>query len=108
MRFGQSVLVEPHRLRVHLTLLSTELGGRSKPVFSGYRCQWRCTRKPEWNDAKVEFDDKRLDPGATTEATLTLSVPSCWRGLVEVGDALEGGEGSRVVATAVVLAITGP
>lgn len=59
MRFGQSVLVEPHRLRVHLTLLSTELGGRSKPVFSGYRCQWRCTRKPEWNDAKLELQKQR-------------------------------------------------
>lgn len=107
VQFGQSELVEPNRLRVRVYLLPRELGGRTKPVFSGYRCQWRSGRKPEWNDAKVEFDDERLDPGASTDATLTLSVPLYWRGVVEVGDELEGGEGSRVVATATVLEVIG-
>lgn len=107
LQVGQSAHVEPHRLRVRVNLLTGDMGGRSKPVFSGYRCQWRSARKPEWNDAKVEFDDERLNPGAATDATLTLSVPSSWRGVVEVGDSLEGGEGSRVVATATVLAVMG-
>lgn len=102
---GKTRGVEPRRLRVRLDLLATERGGRSRGVFSGYSCQWRSDRKPDWNDAKVEFADHRLEPGTTTDAELTLAEPKYWHGRIEVGDALEGGEGSQVVATAIVLEI---
>jgi len=47
--------------------------------------------------------DGDLVPGDEAEAWLVLAVPRFWKDVVEIGDALEGGEGSRVVARAVVL-----
>lgn len=55
----------------------------------------------------VEFSEGRLEPGEATDAHLVLAVPRFWRGVVDVGDVLEGGEGNRVVATAAVVEIMG-
>ena len=49
--------------------------------------------------------ESTIGPGDDADAWLTVAVPQYWDGLVEVGDSLEGGEGSRIVATATVLAV---
>ena len=90
------------RLRVRLTLLGPDVGGRRRGVATGYRCQWRSAGKPEWNDAAVELD-RRIEPGESCDAWLLVGVPQRWADSVAVGDVLEGGEGPRVVATAQVL-----
>lgn len=92
------------RIEVNLRLLAAEEGGRHSGVASGYRCQWRSDRKPEWNDAGVELE-KGLSPGAEAQGSLVVAVPHFWIGRVIVGDTFEGAEGSRIVATALVLRI---
>ena len=89
------------RLHVRLELLPTADGGRRAGIGSGYRPSWRSDRKPEWNDAAIELDGAdRLEPGQEAMAWLVLGVPALWRGLVQPGDVLEAGEGSRVVGRA--------
>ncbi len=99
---GDNAVVEVKQLKVRLHLLAPDQGGRRSAIRSGYCCQWRSDRKPGWNDARVVLDGD-LVPGDEVEAWLVLAVPRFWKDAVEIGDALEGGEGWRVVARAVVL-----
>lgn len=94
----------PRRLRVHLRLLATAEGGRTRRIQSGYRCQWRSDRKPGDNDAAVDLE-YALAPGEESSAWLRLAVPKFWEDAVAVGDVLDGAQGSRVVARATVLEI---
>lgn len=56
----QYVHVSILRLRASLRLLATAEGGRKRGIASGYRCQWRSDRKPDWNGAAVDLEHEAV------------------------------------------------
>lgn len=96
---------EPHFI-LRAQVVSTQDGGRHKPVFSGYRPQlWIGQRlesgeKMYWDSAWL-VHQRRLDPGSSGEVTLFIS-PRLSPRTLSVGEHLEFYEGQRLVATAVV------
>ncbi len=85
-------------------VLSTEAGGRRKPVFSGYRPQLWIGQRLESGE-KLFWDsvwlvhERRLDPGQRGEITMFISPRLSPQTLV-VGEHVEFYEGQRLVATA--------
>jgi hypothetical protein len=89
---------EPHFiLKAHV--VSTQEGGRRKPVFSGYRPQlWIGQRletgeKMFW-DSSWLVHDRQLDPGCAGDVTLFIS-PRLSPRTLSVGEHLEFYEGQR-------------
>jgi len=93
------------RVRVRLTLLSSEEGGRRAPIASGYRPSFwlGCSQRggPQLHDAAVTLIGRDLlEPGNSAAAELIPSLPEAWSNS-EPGQALPIHEGSRVVGKAV-------
>ena len=81
---------------------------RTTPIASGYRPDWGCDKKPDYNCAMLTFTDKELIvPGEQHECFLQPMCPEFW-GNVAINDTLRCMEGSRQVGEAVILEIMSP
>lgn len=89
------------RLRVR----PTGEGGRSGPVFAGYRAGWwvpgRDGRRRYTDGAVYPIDTDELEPGATGRVRIVPLIQENWRD-VATGAELEMCEGLRVVGVATV------
>ncbi|HEY4179503.1 MAG TPA: DUF5063 domain-containing protein [Kofleriaceae bacterium] len=98
--------------RVRLRLLAAGEGGRSKPIFSGYRPDWDLGNswlgQPTINGGQVFLEDRdELAPGAEGLARIEPIASELW-GRVRVGSVIAMREGKPVVGYAAVLEIVAP
>ena len=100
-------------VRVSLTLLTTEQGGRKGPFASGYRPQWDLGHRDEdgrivFSDAEVWLENEvMLHPGGTAVVRLHPFFPEYWHGVRE-GSVLGLYEGARRLGEARVLEFVPP
>jgi hypothetical protein len=74
-------------------------------VCSGYRADWVSDRKPEYNCAKILFNDRRILPKNTPQiVTLVPLIPELWI-CIQVGDKLECKESFKTVGEAIILEV---
>jgi translation elongation factor EF-Tu-like GTPase len=94
----------PKDIEAKITYLKTQEGGRSSPVFSGYRGQFYYNDK-DW-DAPQSFPDvAQAKPGETVRAYLGFLSPQEHFGNIHVGMKFLIREDIRTVATGVVTKI---
>ena len=87
----------PPDIEAEITFVPTEEGGRSSPVFSGYRPQFFYDGH-DW-DADQEYPDvESVLPGQTVRALLRFISPDSHIGRLHPGTEFQVREGSRVVA----------
>jgi translation elongation factor EF-Tu-like GTPase len=94
---------EPHFI-LKAYVVSTQEGGRRKPVFSYYRPQLWIGQRLETGEAMFWdcswlLHERQLDPGCGGEVTLFIS-PRISPRTLSVGEHLEFYEGQRLVAAA--------
>ncbi|MFC5175648.1 hypothetical protein [Nocardioides taihuensis] len=97
-------------IRARLHLLSTHEGGRSVPIFSGYRSSWGFPQEVHEyvHDGPLLIEDQdTLSPGEVATVRLHPLVPDYWPE-VSVGLSLGMFEGSRKVGEAVVIEVVEP
>jgi elongation factor Tu len=89
-----------------ITLVNTEDGGRSGPIFSGYRPQFYFEGE-DFECRKIDMAPKPVFPGETAEVRITLSeyATATLTGRVNPGDNFELHEGKKSVASGVVTGI---
>lgn len=91
-------------IKVQVTFLTHQEGGRRGPVFSGYRPQFFYNGH-DW-DAVYTFPEREEVPlGVTTTAYLTFLSPEMHIGRVYVGMRFEAREGQRVVGRGIITKI---
>lgn len=61
----------PEDIKAEMYFLSTEEGGRSTPVYSGYRSQFRSNDK-DWVSSHAYPDVEATKPGETARAYIEL------------------------------------
>ena len=87
----------PPDIEAEITFVPTEDGGRSMPVFSGYRPQFYYDEN-DW-DAEQEYPDaESVFPGQTVRALLRFVSPDSRVDRVHRGMEFQVREGARVVA----------
>ena len=84
-------------IEVVITFLRTEEGGRTCPVFSGYRPQFYY-EKQDWDAEHTYFGVEQVKPGDTVTARLTFTRPHMHLGRICVGTEFLLREGSKTVA----------
>lgn len=94
-------------IEAELQMTSTDQGGRSRPILSGYRCNCWLGIVTEmgdraYNDAVIYLESGRtLEPGARATVRVWPAFPDLWSDVV-AGTMIEVCEGSRVVGEATV------
>lgn len=95
-------------IRAELQMKTTALGGRSRPIVSGYRPNcwlggFTVDGEREYRDAVVYLESVgALEPGSSALVRLQPALPDLWTG-VTTGSVIEVCEGSRVVGEATVI-----
>ena len=79
-----------------ITFLRTEEGGKTRPVFSGYRPQFYYDGE-DWDAEQVYPGVEQVNPGDTVTARLTFTRPHLHLGRIHVGTEFLIREGSRTV-----------
>lgn len=103
MPVQQASMRTPH-LSAEVHFLPAVEGGRSSPVYSGYRGQFH--HKCGYDIADVEWyiiDVECLAPGETGSCHIWFVNPDVHLPLIELGDTFEIREGKRVVASGRIL-----
>jgi hypothetical protein len=89
--------------RARLRVRATEDGGRSSPVFEGYRAMWLVPRRggrASYRDALIELSGPdRIEPGDAGDVQISPLAPEFWS-VVAPGMDLVMVEGRRVVGIA--------
>lgn len=99
--------------RIELSVLAPEDGGRRKPIFSEYRSCWDIGNLHEgetmYNDVPLVLEGglESASPGDRATARIHPIAPEYWNEL-RPGTTIYAHEGSRRVATAVVLEVVPP
>lgn len=94
-------------LEAEVTMRQTEDGGRTHPIQTGYRPNWRLPGEAGdiWAGGSVELiGATEVAPGQTTAIRIYPFVPAVWES-VEVGSRLEMCEGPVLVGKATVTRI---
>ena len=92
-----------------ITFLTTEEGGRSTPVYSGYRPNQHLGLSNILSDAVHYYDtDEAIYPGQTVKAQLTLFYPFPYHGALSEGLQFTVQEGSRIVGRGMITKICNP
>jgi translation elongation factor EF-Tu-like GTPase len=93
----------PPDLIAKVEFLATELGGRTKPAFSGYRPTHDFGLPGTLSDGAHEYiGQNSANPGETVLANIWLLAPEYQAGRLFAGFRFKVQEGSRLVANAVV------
>jgi translation elongation factor EF-Tu-like GTPase len=87
----------PRDIEATIRFLSTEEGGKTRPVFDDYRPQFYYDGR-DW-DAPQEYPDvSEVRPGDTVRAYLAFLSPQCHLGKIYEGMKFQVREGAKVVA----------
>lgn len=91
-------------IEAQIYFLTTQEGGRTGPVRSGYRGQFFYDGH-DW-DAHQEYPDAQwVQPGTSARALLRFASPQCHWGKVSIGMSFEVREGARIIGRGQVTAI---
>ena len=90
-------------VRARVYYLPTEDGGRSNPIFSGYRPHLNCDG--HWSAMHELIGVESVAPGEWANVYLTFICPSALIGKLKVGREYSLFEGSRVVGLALITEI---
>jgi hypothetical protein len=88
---------KPEHFEAHLTLLSTDKSGRTRPIRTGYMPNWWLPRDGDRELASAAIELVGMDevsPGATGPVRIFPFAPELWRD-VQAGMAIEMTEGPR-------------
>lgn len=94
----------PKDIEAKITYLTAEEGGRTTPVFSGYRGQFHYDGN-DWDAPQTFLNVEQVMPGETVSAHLGFISPSEHVGKVHVGMSFQIREGARIVGTGIVTKI---
>jgi translation elongation factor EF-Tu-like GTPase len=83
-------------IEVVVTFLPTKDGGKSRPVFSGYRGQFYYEGE-DWDAQHTYAGTEPVNPGDTVTARLTFTRPHLHFGRIRVGTEFLIREGARTV-----------
>jgi elongation factor Tu len=98
----------PADAEVMFHLLATELGGKDRPIMSGYRPAY-AIKEDYWTSTNHEFlDAPELEPGTAGRAQVWFLSPEVYPKSLWIGREIPVAEGSRVVGKAIVVAIFNP
>lgn len=84
-------------IEVVMTFLRTEDGGKTRPVFSGYRPQFHYENQ-DWDAEHTYPDIEQVNPGDSVTARLTFTRPHLHLGRIRVGMEFLIREGNKTVA----------
>ena len=94
----------PKDIEARITYLTAKEGGRSTPVFSGYRGQFHYGGN-DWDAPQVFIDKEQVEPGESVRAYLGFLSPREHIGNIHVGMGFQVREGARIVGKGVVTKI---
>ena len=79
--------------------LSTDEGGRSTPIKSGYRPHIKFPFSKMMTSAQQKFINQDIvNPGETVNAEIMILSPNFFKHMLKVGMEFKVGEGSKIVA----------
>ena len=88
----------PQDIEAVITFLRTEDGGKTRPVFSGYRGQFYYDGQ-DWDAEQAYIGVERVNPGDTVTTQLKFTRPQFHVGKIAVGMEFLIREGKWTVAT---------
>ena len=94
----------PKDIETEIYFLTKEEGGRSTPVFTGYRPQFYYNEQ-DWDAPHIYPDVEVVNPGETVRAYLGFLSPQEHYGEIHVGMEFLIREGSRTVGKGIVTKI---
>ena len=102
---------EIREIRAHVYLLKAEEGGRTRPVFSGYRpmCYFGLRTKDgtkAYNDGVISLENREMVlPGEYCDVRILPLHPEMLRDVLKLDLAFEVSEGSQVVGRGTVVEV---
>lgn len=93
-----------YRFKAKITLFPTDLGGRKKPVHSGYRPSFAFNSKKYYSGEISLIDNEILQPGESTRANIRLLPASTLR-VLKPNDSFIISEGNKNIGTGIIEAI---
>jgi len=97
-------MVGPPHIEAKIEYLTTEAGGRSTPVFSGYRPQFYY-HGMDWDAEHMYPEVDEVSPGDTVKAQLRFLSPREHLGNVVVGMPFLVREGTQTMAYGIVTSV---
>ena len=91
-----------YNFKAKITLYSSAMGGRIRPVYSGYRPSFIFNSKKHYSGEIHLIDKDILMPGESSEATIRLLPASTIRGNLKPNDAFTISEGNKTVGSGVI------
>ncbi|RYY86832.1 MAG: hypothetical protein EOO15_13425 [Chitinophagaceae bacterium] len=91
-----------YTIRAKINLLPPELGGRKKPVYSGYRPSFAFNTKQHYSGEIKLLDREELLPGNSALVRISLLPAKTLRKGLKQSDAFTIMEGNRVVGSGVI------
>lgn len=92
-------------IEVRVRFLSEEEGGRSKPVYSGYRPHFQVTEGLQTSGEHRFLEKEVVQPGEEATANILFIAPEHHPKTIWIGKEIEIKEGSRLIGRAVVTKI---
>ncbi|HMH32634.1 MAG TPA: hypothetical protein VK543_06365 [Puia sp.] len=93
---------QTYRFRAKITLYSTDMGGRIKPVHSGYRPSFVFNSKKHYSGEILLIDKDILMPGESSQATIRLLPARTIRRNLKANDAFTIAEGNKTIGSGVI------
>jgi elongation factor Tu len=91
-----------YTLRARITLYDTAMGGRKKPVYSGYRPSFAFNSARNYSGEIQLIGNQELQPGHSSHATIRLLPASTIRKRLKQNDAFTINEGSHAIGSGVI------
>ena len=91
-----------YTLRAKITLLPTEMGGRKKPVYSGYKPSLVFNTRQHYSGELRLLNKVELRPGKSALAQIDLLPARTIRKNLKANDAFTITEGNKVIGSGVI------
>lgn len=92
---------QAYKFSAKITLYSNEMGGRVKPVYSGYRPSFVFNSKKHYSGEIHLLGKEELKPGETSRARIRL-LPAQTIRTLKPNDAFTISEGNKTIGTGVI------
>ncbi len=90
-----------YRFKAKITLYPSELGGRLKPVYTGYRPSFVFNSKKHYSGEIRLIDKEILMPGESSKVNIRL-LPARTIRILKPNDAFTISEGNKTIGTGVI------
>lgn len=94
-----------YKLRAKISLFPTELGGRKKPVYNGYRPSLVFNTKQHYSAEIYLIKTDELKPGKTALADINMLPARTLRRTLKDNDAFTLNEGNKTIGTGIIESI---